>query len=324
MITPNAFHLIIKYLDQIDQRVSNKFFSKRPWDETALTFTLCDLLDDDLQEEEKIGYTLAHLNTDLSKDAGLFKMKLSLDTNQFSSQYERYVSQSDIGLRIKYNNQIESSLSWTKSYLLQAKRVMPGKTGKSNYTENSSFSSKDKAQELRIAKLKDKIGDHLKYLLYCPRPVRLEPSVAGKLAYLRLKLLSSHIFDYIRGQEIYSDMRQPIPTTAAGIFVSDDLDKVRNLGDVHANLFALTQPFSWFIAQQYLEEPFPVFSPTTNPINPDHQILAERIINGDKNIINELKELFADGRTLDQIPGDFTIFPSQTITLSYTVGNDLN
>ena len=112
MITPKAFGQIIGHFDEIDKVVSARSIRKRPWPEVALTSLLCDLLDEETQEEENLNYTFKKLQEDLRTDDGLFGLHLSLETIEFNSTYERYVSQSDIGLNLVYENRIEPQNSW--------------------------------------------------------------------------------------------------------------------------------------------------------------------------------------------------------------------
>jgi len=320
MITPNAFHLIIKHFDEIDKRVSAKFHSARPWDEPSLTAEFCDMLDINMQRHEKISYTLDDLNKDLRNDSGLFGMNLSIQTNQFSAIHERYMSQSDIGLQMIYENNIEPDKNVTKYFLLQAKRIFPIQGFPAIYSERSAFSSVNKEQEDRIAVLKSWVGNGLKYLLYCPRPENLDVLVAEKLNYYRIKKLHVNIFDYIKGQEIREDLKVATSTTSAGIFVAKDIAKVRTLKEVHEKIFDDTDPFSWFIASLFLESnPHSGYLP--EEFDMSEQEVIRRILQGEPGILTELsREFTTESRN---VPNNFTIYPATTITLRYSIGENL-
>ena len=175
MITPKAFGQITGHFDEIDKVVSARSIRKRPWPEVALTSLLCDLLDEETQEEENLNYTFKKLQEDLRTDDGLFGLHLSLETIEFNSTYERYVSQSDIGLNLVYENRIEPQNSWSRPFLLQAKRLSPKQLNPLRYCESSSFTSVDKDQQRRIEILNRVLGfSYLKYLLFCPRPDSLD------------------------------------------------------------------------------------------------------------------------------------------------------
>lgn len=111
MITPKAFIQIINHFDEIDKIVSARTMRKRPWLEVALTSLLCDLLDEQTQDDEKLNYTFKQLQVDLIKDDSLFGIHLCVETIEFNSIYERYISQSDIGLNLIFENKIEPQYS---------------------------------------------------------------------------------------------------------------------------------------------------------------------------------------------------------------------
>jgi hypothetical protein len=47
--------------------VASRLTLKRPWQEEALTGLLCDLLDAETREEERVSYTLSQLLKDLGE-----------------------------------------------------------------------------------------------------------------------------------------------------------------------------------------------------------------------------------------------------------------
>jgi len=155
MITPKAFSQIIRHFDEIDKIVSSRTMRKRPWLEVALTSLLCDLLDEQTQEDEKLEYTFKRLQDDLSKEDSLFGINLQLETIEFNQIFERYISQSDIGLNLIFENKIEPQLSWSRPYLLQAKRLYPMNLNPLLYSEASTFTTIDKDQQRRIEVLNE-------------------------------------------------------------------------------------------------------------------------------------------------------------------------
>lgn len=58
MLNPQSVHLLIKHFDAIDQAVSKRMIRKRPWSEPALTSFLCELLDEETQDEVQLAYRL--------------------------------------------------------------------------------------------------------------------------------------------------------------------------------------------------------------------------------------------------------------------------
>lgn len=322
MITPKAFGLIIKHFDEVDKVVSLRTVRKRPWLETALTSLLCDLMDEETQSEEKINYTIKQLQSDLDKEDGLFGMNLSLETVEFHPNYERYVSQSDIGLKIIFDNKIEPELSWTRPYLLQAKRLIPKKLNPLYYSETSKFSSIDKDQQKRIELLSKILGaSYLKYLLYCPRPENIDEETRMKLSYLRGKTLSTHIFDYTIGLELHKEFLTNGETLKAGIFVTDTSNSNINFGAVHSQLLKMIFPLSWFIAINFTEN-FDRYERELG-INRKADDLVDRILSGDmkkvEELINKIKEV-----SNDDFPDTIQVLPKHSITLRFSVGEKIN
>lgn len=329
MISPRAFRLIIKHFDEIDRIVSFRTVRKRPWLEVALTSLFCDLLDEQTQDDEKLNYSFKQLQEDLDKEDSLFGIHLSLETIEFNSNFERYISQSDIGLNIVFENRIEPQNSWNRPYLLQAKRLTPKKVNPLLYTETSVFSSIDKDQQVRIEIL-DKIlgGSYLKYLLYCPRPESIDEDTKIKLAYLRNQTLSSHIFDYTIGLEIYKELIESNDTLKAGIFVTDIENTNINFGQVHRGILNSTFPFSWFMAlnfsgRGFMDDRHRMQKDMGHRDNPDSKQIVEGILSGDKKQIDKLIQKLNE-ENLEQRPENIQILPKHKITLRYSVGEKIN
>jgi hypothetical protein len=325
MITPKGFRNIIQHFDEVDRIVSARTMRKRPWLEVALTSLLCDLLDEQTQDDEKLTYTIKQLQEDLIKEDSLFGIHLSLETIEFNSIYERYISQSDIGLNLIYENKIEPQHSWKRPYLLQAKRLSPKKVNPLLYTEASSFTSVDKDQHERIELLNEIFGaSYLKYLLFCPRPDSVDSDTRIKLAYLRNKALTTQIFDYTVGLETHKELLNNSDTLKAGIFITDTNNSNLNLGQVHRGILQSTFPLSWFIALNFTDRNFIINEKDLmrNENNPDSQKLVEGILSGDKEQIEKLIQKIEKVRN-DNFPDNIQILPKHKITLRFSVGENI-
>jgi len=332
MITPKAFQHIIKHFDEVDKIVSARTVRKRPWLEVALTSLLCDLLDEQTQDDEKFNYTFKQLQDDLNKEDSLFGINLSLETIEFNSIYERYISQSDIGLNLVFENKIEPEYSWSRPYLLQAKRLSPKKVNPLFYSEASSFASVDKDQQKRIALLNKIFGDsYLKYLLFCPRPDNIDNDTKIKLAYLRNKTLSSQIFDYTTGLQIYKELLENSETLKAGIFITNTNNNSLNFGEIHNQILQSTFPFSWFIAMNFSDsnkffnnhsEIKILGKGKYDEVSESHK-LVEGILSGDERKIEELIRKIKDTEEND-IPNNIQILPKHKITIRCSVGDQLD
>jgi hypothetical protein len=184
MLSPRAVRLVLRHFDAIDQAISQRLTRKRPWGEEALTHLLCDLLDFETQQEEKVSYTIVQLLEDLAKSDEPLDIRLRIDTHQYPKHLETWVTQSDLGLIISFQDQFDAEQSTTTAWLLQAKRLFPSKNGA--YETDSKFDSVNPAQEARMKALRDWAQeDFVKYILYCPRPKKLGPPVRAALNQLR-------------------------------------------------------------------------------------------------------------------------------------------
>lgn len=169
-------------------------------------------MDAETQIEESVPYDIVELHRDLRNTDEPVGISLKVETHQYPSHFERYVTQSDFGFVISYQNQFNSEKSSTVSWLMQAKRVFPSSEG--IYNGHSKYSSLDIEQRKRIELLRDWADeDFIRYLLYCPRPSALEPHVREKLNYNRATSLSGRIFDYSLGLELRDDLIYRFPTS---------------------------------------------------------------------------------------------------------------
>jgi hypothetical protein len=248
MLSPRAVAILLRHFDAIDEAVSSRMTRKRPWNEEALTALLCDLLDGDTQFEENIGYTLRQVHEDLAKSDEPLAVQFRIETRQYPKHLERWVTQSDLGLIVNYEDQFASARSVRRAWLLQAKRVFPLADGE--YELASKFDSTDADQTARMRILQDWAGiDFIRYLLYCPRPKSLRPPVREALNQMRTNALDGPIFDYTLGLQLRDDLLSEKPTVAAGMFVARLDAMPKTLGETHAALFRSCTPFSWFIIQ---------------------------------------------------------------------------
>jgi hypothetical protein len=136
---------------------------KRPWTEEALTGLLCDLLDGDTQIEENVSYTLKQVHDDFAKSDEPLSIHFRIETRQYPKHLERWVTQSDLGLIINYQNQFDPASSVRRAWLCQAKRVFP--MANDNYGVDSEFNSTDATQTERMKVLRDWCFPHVVKLL---------------------------------------------------------------------------------------------------------------------------------------------------------------
>ncbi len=333
MLTPRAFRLVLKHLDEIDAHFAQKLTRRRPWSETALTSLLADLLDQDTQDEAGLAYGIKNLNDELAAADGVLRVEFKIETREYLPQQERWVTQSDLGLVIRYDDHFVRRDSWKQAWLLQAKRVSPSLHKVPMYTELSPFGGRDAEQHTRILKLQEAVGaDFLQYLLYCPRPSNLQGEVRAKLAYLRNRALAGLIFDYADGLALRDDLLNEVTTVGASMFLTRPDQLPRTLGEVHANVFRSTLPFAWFIALHFAQPatlhrlangmprasvPHDFRTLRREETTPEAEELAEGIVTGTPAAVNRAIEIVGGN---DDTYG-VRFLPPHTLTIRVSAGD---
>lgn len=338
MLSPVAFDLIIKYFDAIDRTVAARLNITPPWKEISLTSLLCELLDEKTQNFHNLFYTLRQLNEDLSVFDG-FEMHVTLETYEYPSRIEQWVTQSDLGLVLKFEDLMIPDDSWTASWLFQAKRLYPTLNNPVQYDEKSKFRSMDPAQHARIKKLIEVTGvSFIKYLLYCPRVESLDHITQQKMRHMHNKFLANHIYDYTFGLQLYNELRKVNNSLGAGLLIADPSHLPNTFGVAHTKmLMPITPSF-----QPTISIMLPFWPSTTLPFCPSIAPLAwflalqlvggrpdiaqsdsdrvHGIVTGDMRAVEQVIALFNNDTEQAPIP----FLPPRTLTIGVSVGHDLD
>ncbi len=328
MISPGAVKLVIRHFDAIDRAVAKPLMYKKPWHEPALTSRLCALLDEETQQEYNINYSTPELNHDLAEMDGLLSFSLTLDTHEYGAHFEGWVTQADLGLLIKFEDELIPSDSWTVPWLLQAKRLYPSRQNPIAYDESCKFTAVDKDQRDRMKELQKIIGvDFIRYLLYCPRPSLLDTTTALKLTHLRNRNLGENIFDFTLGLLLREELSKKDSSLAAGLFVTSSIEVPSNLGNIHERMLHSCFPFSWFLASHLIRDRSFGISPSMrdqrlggpggDPRN-ERTEWAEGIVTGNPEVVECL--IHKLGKNMKPFP----VLPPHTLTVSVSVGRDLD
>lgn len=322
MLSLRAIKLFLKHFDAIDDAVSRKLVRRFPWQEEALTSIFCDLLDEEVQKEENLNYSIRDLHEDLLLSDEPIDIHFKIETHKYPKHMERWVTQSDFGLIIHTQDQF-AKFDSKKSWLMQAKRLFQS-SKTLNYETSSKFESVDKKQHKRIKQLNKWAGEEfVKYFLYCPRPKRLQKNLREVLNNARTASLSDHIFDYALGLELRDDLLSENPTIAAGMFVANVESAPLNFLEVHGQIFNQTTPFSWFILQHIVQNQG--FSGHSDSSSVFDRIVSQggksdeiaRLVRGDYSVLDEIE--LPENMSKENTP---PILPAHTIEVSVTCGLD--
>ncbi|MFE9328144.1 hypothetical protein ACIHDR_43070 [Nocardia sp. NPDC052278] len=319
MLPPKAVRPLLKYFDSIDSCVARKLVRKRPWQEPALTSLLCDLMDADAQEDYILRRDLAWLNKRLSRAVPLLELRFDIDTHEYPSSVERYVTQSDLGLVVRYEDNVKPELGWEAACLLQAKKLYLDSTGK--YSLSSDFRAKDQKQRSRAEKVNKALDCELiRYLLYCPRPEDLDTSTAAILRHLRDLNISKEIFDFTQGMELYANLLSRNPILDAGLVVAPVSAVPKTLAQTYEQMFSESLPWAWFLTfwltgTSSCGAAHPLMEEMRSDRQPD---IASRIVKGNPAAVRELLQQVGE---LDA--RDFRFMPANTVTITASIGPNL-
>lgn len=328
MFGPQHLTHLIKYLDGVDYALCQRMVRKHPPDEPSLTNELCALLDADTQRSEGIlPYNIDQLNADLSALGDDLDFEVSLDTYPHNTAMERYVSQSDFGLVLTYENRILPKESWSTAYLVQAKRLFRSpKSGE--YDSKSSFQAVNSEQQARLNRLAKILGkDALRYGLYCPQTPSVPAQTQKQVRALHSRNLSFQIFDFAAGLAL----RDTLLTNGgidAGIWFEPIESKPTGLLELHDQAFRTALPFTWFLIEHFTPRAehdrfigLTRHGRVLSRIRDDDRL--KRIVTGDQaaiqDLIDELSEAGEDG----EAPANISVLPRHTITVTVTAGKTL-
>ena len=315
MLSPYAIHHLLKHFDAIDRAVTRQMVYPRPKDEEQLTGTLVDLLDEEVQKLERISYGIQELRNDLAEASEPISVDYSIETHKYSKEFEGLVTQADLGLIVRFENNYEPTLSGERSWLLQAKRAYPTSLSPTYYEAKSKFGAFKAGQHQRIESLiKFVDADFFRYLLYCPRPETLDEKSRLELAYFRGKRTSAEVFDFAYGLELWDDIRGGAKTVAAGVFVADVGTLPKCLGEVHSGIFKRATPLSWFLIQHLPARGNHSWSHDSLLDDHHDSDLVAKIVRGDVTVRDEIAKALGDKTWKGEL------LPAATLTVTISAG----
>jgi hypothetical protein len=332
MFGPQHLKHVIEYFDGVDDALSQRLLRKHPPDEPALTNELCALLDADTQQnEDRLAYDIEDLNRALAKCGDGLDFEFTLDTYPHNTAMERYVSQSDFGLVLEYDNRVLPDENWSAAYLVQAKRAFRDPRSGA-YDQKSKFQAVNAEQQDRINRLVNILGPYsLLYCLYCP-PIRELADVARtQVRAMHTRNLAGQIFDYANGLALRDKLTETDGRIDAGIWFTPVSTSPTRLVALHSNAFRSALPLTWFIVEHF--NPGRTFGAghldgfwfdnifADNREPPDPRV--KDIVMGEDAAIRELLGELAKSGEEGEAPNRITVLPRHTITIKVSVGRTL-
>ncbi|CDZ54393.1 hypothetical protein [Neorhizobium galegae] len=327
MFGPQHLPQVIRYLDGVDYALSQRMVRKHPPDEPALTNELCALLDAETQRAEGgLPYSVEQLNSDLSAVGDGLDFEVALGTYPHNSAMERYVSQSDFGLVLTYENRILPEESWSTAYLIQAKRLFRNAQS-GEYDGRASFHAVNTDQQGRLNRLSKILGkDALRYGLYCPQTVSISGQTRMQVRALHSRNLSDQFYDFAAGLALRDTLRSN-GGIDAGIWLRSIDSKPKGFLDLHAEAFRSALPFTWFVIEHFTPRVQGAFVGLTRrghilaEVKSDQRLMG--IVTGDQQAVRDLIDELAVAGEDGEVPSNITVLPRHTITIKVTVGKML-
>ena len=123
MLPAHALRPLLRYFDAVDEVVSKGVVAARPHPEIALTSVLCSLMDEYEQSRYAMRHDVTWLRTKLSSRFPLADLDFEIETLEYPSSLENFVTQADLGVVVEFRDGIVHDRDWQAAVLLQAKRV---------------------------------------------------------------------------------------------------------------------------------------------------------------------------------------------------------
>jgi hypothetical protein len=275
-------------------------------------------MDEDTQGEYMDAKGLPWLRKRMRKATPLLDLECSITTHEYPPAVERWVTQADLGLVLRFEDHLQPHRDWDAAVLLQAKRLYPDSVA-GPYSLSSRYQGTDALQHQRAIALNRHLGyDLVRYLLYCPRPESFDKTTAAALRHLRDVNVGRDIFDYSRGLELHRNSLRMSPLMDAGLVVAPVESCPSNLRQTYEGLFSSSLPWAWFLTFWLVDGDFP--RPfRSSALDPALHRAGVLLASGDSTTVREVTRAVDD---LDD--GPFPLLPAHTITIVATVGRSVD
>ncbi len=266
-LTPRDAKILIRYLDAVDDAVTERLEVGYNPSEENLTFLLCEMLDDNKASRNTLSYPLTQMKAELAADSKRLVVSLAIETRQYPRHIESRLTSSDIGIIVSYRDHVRHN-SFESGVLLQAKRLYHS-LNHPKYSLNDSFEAFDRSQLKAMLDISQRYSGPdmsrrdptgavglCRYLFYCPRPNAYDEDSQEELQHYLLP--GANIFDYAKGWHLYefaSDPKRHVPGLLASsiswlaeVWIDNRLRKSKPVArEVFERLWHDVEPLSWFL-----------------------------------------------------------------------------
>ena len=120
-LTPAEMHFMEKFFDSVAGAISARLVSGSNVGEEALTFLLCEMMDENWNSSHVLSYDLAALTRDLLHCGDLHKVEVAFETHEHGKGFEGRHTYADLGLIIRYDDHflLQGRLGETNQELIQ-------------------------------------------------------------------------------------------------------------------------------------------------------------------------------------------------------------
>ena len=288
LLGPAHIPLLVRYFDGVDAYVSSQFARPNLPEENQLSNEFSTAVHVEGEKSfARLEFGQGELRQAFADLQDGHNIDVSFQAVQHSKEFENQVSQSDIGLVIKYENVFDRHC-FESGYLLQAKRLFPGKEGL--FDAKSRFKSVDAKQHGRLQGVRNVLGGAVAYLLYCPSIYKFDTTTEMQIRSMHVKNTSRDIFDFTYGLALFNALSSGRGSFQQGIWVTDVSTKPSGLLSVHQHAFQQSFPLSWWVAALFSSSRRRDFS---WPQVGSGSELAVKIATGDSNAVSDFLQSLA-------------------------------
>ena len=211
-LTPAEMHFMEKFFDSVAGAISARMTSGSNVGEEALTFLLCEMMDENWNSSHVLSYDLAALTRDLLQCGDLHKVEVTFETHEHGKGFEGRHSYADLGIIVRYEDHIDGTFQ--KAILVQAKRLYKKNNG---YNLSCPYSEFKHDQFAKLTELQKKFGSNAAcYLFYNPLRAAFDEDSQKQIAHFETRLFNS-LTDELLEEILHFPFRKGYMSHLAGL-----------------------------------------------------------------------------------------------------------